>query len=140
VYAPGWDPTHMDADSVTLDFSHAALSGRDGLEMAMSLGDRLRHIHLCDASGAAGGGGFDQHMIPGRGTQPVAETLRWLADSEWTGQVVAEVHTHLARTAEKRMALLRETVEFARAHTTGASIRGRASVTDTDPAGVAESV
>jgi len=138
VYAPGWDPTTMDTDAVTLDFSHASLSGRDSLEMAMKLGDRLRHVHLCDATGSPQGGGFDQHMIPGRGTQPVAETLQWLADSHWTGQIVAEVHTHLARSAEKRMALLRETVEFARAHTVPSVASAAAFDDDADAAGVPE--
>ena len=31
-YSPGWNPLPMDCDDVTLDFSHAALSGLDGLE------------------------------------------------------------------------------------------------------------
>ncbi len=142
VYNPGIDPTAMDVDAMTLDFSHAAMAGRDGLEMAMKAGDRLRHIHLCDSvASSPEGTGADKHMVPGRGGQPVAETLQMLADAGWTGQLVAEIHTHTARTYEKRMALLRETVEFARAHTIPAAARedaARDSVSDPDPTGVPE--
>ena len=45
-YSPGWDPRTMDCDAVTLDFSHAALSGQDGLELARAFGERLRHLEL----------------------------------------------------------------------------------------------
>ena len=102
---------------MTLDFSHASLSGRDSLEMAMAMGDRLRHIHLCDGTRSADEGNiFDEHLAPGRGTQPVAETLKYLADSGWSGSVVAEVVTHKVRDARKKLALLIETVAFAREH------------------------
>jgi sugar phosphate isomerase/epimerase len=117
-YAPGWDPREMDCDAVTLDFSHASLSGVDSLEYAKDLGDRLRHVHLCDGTGAIGEGQiFDEHLLPGRGNQPVAETLRWLADRGWQGSVVAEINTRKAKTEEERLDLLRETLEFAREHT-----------------------
>lgn len=117
-YSPGWDPRQMDADAVTLDFSHAALSGADSLEMARDLGPRLRHVHLCDGSGAIGEGQiFDEHLLPGRGNQPVAEVLEELAAKGWDGQVVAEVNTRKAKTEEERLDLLRETLEFARTHT-----------------------
>ncbi len=73
-YAPGWDPRDMDCDATTLDFSHASLSGQDALEMAKALGPRLRHVHLCDGSGSQDDGRIlDEHLLPGRGTQPVAE-------------------------------------------------------------------
>ncbi|WP_353828834.1 sugar phosphate isomerase/epimerase family protein [Agromyces sp. SYSU T0242] len=121
-YAPGWDPRDMDCDAVTLDFSHAALSGTDSMRLATDLGDRLRHVHLCDGSGAIGEGQiFDEHLLPGRGREPVAEVLRMLADREWTGSIVAEVNTRKAKTEDERLAMLRETVEFAREHTAVAS-------------------
>ncbi|PJJ55258.1 sugar phosphate isomerase/epimerase family protein [Compostimonas suwonensis] len=117
-YSPGWDPTVMDADAVTLDFSHAALSGRDGLEMATALGTRLRHIHLCDGSGSLDEGKvFDEHLLPGRGSQPIGEVLGMLVASGWSGHVVAEVNTRKARTEQERLELLVETLAYARTHT-----------------------
>jgi sugar phosphate isomerase/epimerase len=116
-YAPSPDPLDLDVDHMTLDFSHASLSGRDSLEMAMAMGDRLRHIHLCDGRKSFEEGNiFDEHLAPGRGTQPVAETLQYLANSGWDGQIVAEVVTHKVRDTRKKMALLIETVAFAREH------------------------
>ncbi|CAN5386236.1 sugar phosphate isomerase/epimerase [soil metagenome] len=116
-YAPSPDPLDLDVDHMTLDFSHASLSGRDSLEMAMAMGDRLRHIHLCDGRKSFEEGNiFDEHLAPGRGTQPVAETLQYLANSGWDGQIVAEVVTHKMRDPKKKLALLIETVAFAREH------------------------
>ncbi|UAJ81019.1 sugar phosphate isomerase/epimerase [Leifsonia sp. ZF2019] len=121
-YSPGWNPLPMDCDAVTLDFSHAALSGVDGLRMAEELGDRLRHVHLCDGSGALDDARvFDEHLVPGRGTQPVAEVLRLLAGSGWSGSVVAEVNTRKARSGAERRDLLRETLAFARDHSSAAA-------------------
>jgi sugar phosphate isomerase/epimerase len=121
-YSPGWNPLGMDCDAVTLDFSHAALSGIDGRRLAQELGGRLHHVHLCDGSGTPDDARvFDEHLVPGRGTQPVAEVLRMLADSGWTGSVVAEVNTRKARTRAERLALLRETLEFAREHSRAAA-------------------
>ena len=117
-YAPGWDPRLMDCDAVTLDFSHAALSGVDSLQFANDLGDRMRHVHLCDGSGAIGEGQvFDEHLLPGRGREPVAEVLQSLAARGWDGSIVAEINTRKARSERERLELLRETLEFARTHT-----------------------
>lgn len=117
-YAPGWDPRIMDCDAVTLDFSHAALSGVDSLRFANDLGDRLRHVHLCDGSGAIGEGQiFDEHLLPGHGREPVAEVLEALTAREWKGSIVAEVNTRKAKNEVERLELLRETLEFARRHT-----------------------
>jgi sugar phosphate isomerase/epimerase len=116
-YAPSPEPLNLDVDHMTLDFSHASLAGRDSLEMAMAMGDRLRHIHLCDGRRSAHEGNmFDEHLAPGRGTQPVAETLQYLASSGWDGQIVAEVVTHKVRDPKKKLALMIETVAFAREH------------------------
>lgn len=116
-YSPGWNPLPMDCDAVTLDFSHAALSGADSLELARGLGERLRHVHLCDGSGALDDSRvFDEHLLPGRGGQPVAEVLQLLAATGWSGSVIAEVNTRKARGEEERLDLLRETLAFAREH------------------------
>ena len=116
-YAPSPDPLDLDADAMTLDFSHASLSGRDSLEVAMAMGDRLRHIHLCDGAGSIDEGMiFDEHLLPGRGTQPVAETLAYLAKSGWSGSVVAEVNLRKTKDEQTRLDQLVETVAFAREH------------------------
>lgn len=113
-YSPGTDPTAMDCDSMTLDFSHASLSGRDSLELAMAMGTKLRHVHLCDGSGSLDEGRiFDEHLLPGRGNEPVAEVLEYLVAQGWNGSVVAEVNTRKAKTEQERLDLLRETLVFA---------------------------
>jgi sugar phosphate isomerase/epimerase len=111
-YSPSADPTDLDVRAMTLDFSHAALAGRDSLEFATAMGDRLRHIHLCDGRG---GVMFDEHLAPGRGSQPVGEVLAYLARTGWSGSVVAEVNTRPAGTLDGRVALLEETLAFGRA-------------------------
>jgi sugar phosphate isomerase/epimerase len=117
-YAPGWDPTEMDCDATTLDFSHSALSGRDSLQMAIAMGDRLRHVHLCDGSGSMDEGKvFDEHLLPGRGSQPVAETLLYLAGEDWDGSVVAEINTRKAKSEDERLVMLRQALDYARGHT-----------------------
>jgi sugar phosphate isomerase/epimerase len=118
-YSPGWDPSGWDCDAVTLDFSHAALSGLDSMALTRTLGERLRHVHLCDGSGSSDEGRiFDEHLLPGHGTQPVAEVLDHLAATRWSGSIVAEVNTRKAKTEKERLALLVETLAFARRHAT----------------------
>jgi sugar phosphate isomerase/epimerase len=56
----------------------------------------------------------DEHLAPGRGTQPVAEVLRSLAARKWSGSVIAEVHTH--GTDADRFQTLVETRQFAQQH------------------------
>jgi sugar phosphate isomerase/epimerase len=116
-YAPHWDPMDLDCDAVTLDFSHAALSGQNGLDMATRLGPRLRHVHLCDGPAVTEEGTpFDEHLPPGAGSQPVAETLALLAAGGWDGQIVAEVNTRRVGDDDERLDVLRSTLEFARLH------------------------
>lgn len=116
-FAPSSDPVQIDCDSITLDFSHAALGGRDSLEYAHAMGDRLRHVHLGDGTlSMAEGHLHDEHLIPGHGTQPVAEVLRYLAARDWSGSIIAEVHTGAAASEAKRLAALRETRQFAASH------------------------
>lgn len=123
-YSPGTDPTTMDCDAMTLDFSHAALSGRDSLELAVAMGTKLRHVHLCDGSGSMDEGRiFDEHLLPGYGGEPVAEVLQYLVSQDWEGSVVAEVNTRKARDEDGRLELLRETLAFAQEHL-GTATRG----------------
>jgi sugar phosphate isomerase/epimerase len=88
-YLPHWDPVEQPYDHVTLDLSHTATAGSDALEMAQRLGPRLTHLHLADGLGSF----LDEHLVPGRGTQPCAEVLEQLADGGWAGDVVVEVST-----------------------------------------------
>ena len=114
-YSPSADPTLMDVDAMTLDFSHASLAGRDSLEFAMAMGSRLRHVHLCDGSGSVDEGKiFDEHLLPGHGSEPVAEVLEYLAKQGWSGSIVAEVNTRKAKTEQAQLELLFETLAFAR--------------------------
>jgi sugar phosphate isomerase/epimerase len=116
-YAPSPDPLDLDVDAMTLDFSHASLTGRDSLEYAMAMGDKLRHIHLCDGRRSVDdGNSHDEHLVPGRGTQPVAETLRYLAERDFTGHVIAEIGLHKVRNPQVRLDALVETVAFAKQH------------------------
>ena len=113
VHAPSPDPTRIDCDAMTLDFSHAAVAGRDALELAISMGSRLRHVHLCD--GTIGTDRLiDEHLVPGHGSQPVAEVLRYLAASAWDGSLIAEVHAGRTASDAELVAMLTETVRFAR--------------------------
>lgn len=114
-YAPSPDPLDLDVDAMTLDFSHASLSGRDSLEYAMAMGDKLRHIHLCDGRRSVDDGNMhDEHLVPGRGTQPIAETLTYLVENGFTGHVVAEIGLHKIRNPQVRLDMLVETVAFAK--------------------------
>lgn len=111
-YEPSHDPTGSPYPALTLDVSHASASGADCLQMARAMGDRLAHVHLTDGSG----GTRDEHLLPGRGTQPVAEMLRYLAAGEFAGAVVLEVSTTRAPDRSVRMAWLTEALAFAREH------------------------
>jgi sugar phosphate isomerase/epimerase len=116
-YAPHWNPVEMDCKAATLDVSHAAVSGSDLLAMAEALSDRLAHVHLGDGTKP---GLPDEHLVPGRGTQPCAELLSWLSRMGYAGHVVLEVSTHRVTTLADRQADLAESLEFARRHLTGA--------------------
>jgi sugar phosphate isomerase/epimerase len=112
-YAPHWNPVLMDFPHVTLDLSHTAVSGSDAFAMAESLAGRLAHVHMADGTGLAY---RDEHLVPGRGTQPCAPLLRKLAADAYSGAVVLEVNTRRAATREARLADLAEALEFTRRH------------------------
>lgn len=118
-YAPSWNPGDLAVDALTLDFSHAALAGVSSLDLAEQWGDRLRHVHLCDGSSIEPNDRvFDEHLLPGRGAQPVAEVLQLLTRRGFSGALIAEINTRSCGSDDaRRLALLRETVQFAREHT-----------------------
>jgi sugar phosphate isomerase/epimerase len=109
-YAPDWDPTDEGYDNITLDLSHAAVAGQNSLDLATSLGSRLAHVHRTDGTSSA----RDEHLIPGRGTQPCGGVLEHLAAIDWSGTVILEVTTRRARTQEEREADLAEALAFTR--------------------------
>jgi sugar phosphate isomerase/epimerase len=109
-YLPGWDPLPHAYENVTLDLSHTATAGSDALAMARTLGDRLVHLHLADGVGSA----KDEHLVPGRGTQPVAELLEHLAGVGFDGHIVVEINTRKAGNREARELDLLEALAFTR--------------------------
>jgi sugar phosphate isomerase/epimerase len=114
-YAPSWDTCGTGQEvypDVTLDVSHAAVAGQDCLELAERLGPRLRHLHLTDGTGLA----KDEHLLPGEGSQPVAELLSRLAEQHWDGTVVVEVSTRRSRSPGERESGLAASLAFAREH------------------------
>jgi sugar phosphate isomerase/epimerase len=111
-YLPDWDPTDEDYRHCTLDLSHTAVSGSDALAMAADLGDRLAHVHLADGTGSA----RDEHLVPGRGTQPCDELLERLARDGWEGAIVLEVATRRAKSRMERETDLAEALAYTRLH------------------------
>lgn len=116
-YAPDWDPTGEDYRHFTIDLSHTATARTETLEMLGRMGDRLGHVHLADGSGS----GKDEHLVPGRGTQPCAELLERLATGGFDGHVVIEVNTRRAMSAAEREADLAEALAFTRLHLAAAA-------------------
>jgi sugar phosphate isomerase/epimerase len=110
VYVPGWDPSEQDYANTTIDLSHSAVSRSDPVAMARRLGDRLRHIHMTDGTGSA----KDEHLVPGRGGQPVVELLEHLAGVDFGGHVVLEINTRKAPDREARELDLMEALAFTR--------------------------
>lgn len=111
-YSPDWDIRHDDYPHTTLDLSHTSVSGSDPLRVAADLGDRLAHLHLADGSGSP----RDEHLVPGRGTQPAGQLLEFLAEQRFSGTVVVEVTTRRAGSRAEREADLAEALAFARLH------------------------
>jgi len=109
-YGLNWDPTAEDFRHFTLDLSHTAVSRSDALELREDMGDRLCHVHIADGLGSA----RDEHLVPGRGSQPCAELLEGLADDGFDGLVVVEVNTRKCLDRAEREADLAEALAFTR--------------------------
>jgi len=112
-WAPHWNPVELDCAHATLDLSHTAVSESDALEMASQLGDRLAHVHLADGTKP---GLPDEHLVPGRGSQPCGQLLEILPSLDYKGMVVVEISTRRALTPQERYADLEESLAFARDH------------------------
>lgn len=111
-YLPDWDVRNDDYPHTTLDFSHTSVSQSDAMQMARDLGSRLAHLHVADGLGSA----RDEHLVPGRGEQPVAEVLSELAVGGFDGLAIVEVSTRRAPDRASRAADLLEALRFTRHH------------------------
>lgn len=111
-YTPSWDPTVAEYGAYALDLSHCAAAATDALALADTMADRLSHVHLGDGSRQ----GRDEHLVPGRGTQPCAALLGSLAGRGYRGTVAVEVSTRRAASRADREADLAEALAFARTH------------------------
>jgi sugar phosphate isomerase/epimerase len=111
-FLPGWNPGDIDIPNATLDFSHCASQGVNSLELAKEWGSKTKHIHLCDGNT---GSIQDDHLVPGKGDQPVKETLEFLKDSNFNGHIIAEIHTE-SFSKSKRKKKIENTLKFARKH------------------------
>jgi sugar phosphate isomerase/epimerase len=67
---------------------------------------------MTDGSGSA----KDEHLVPGRGSQPCGQFLEYLAEQDFRGHIVMEINTRRAATKEAREADLLESLAFGRLH------------------------
>jgi sugar phosphate isomerase/epimerase len=111
-FSPSYDPLDGNHAHYTLDLSHTATAGTDAMDMARRMGSGLSHLHLTDGTGAS----TDEHLVPGRGTQPTVEVCQLLAAGDFSGHVILEITTSAVRTEDQREALLTESLDFARTH------------------------
>ena len=111
-YSPDWDPTSEDFRHFTIDLSHTSVSQSDAMDMMRTMSDRLAHVHIADGIGAP----RDEHMVPGRGSQPCAELLETLAREGFDGTIVVEVNTRRAESRADREADLAEALAYTRLH------------------------
>jgi len=111
-YAPDWDPTEEEVRHFTIDLSHTSVSQSDAMDMAERMSDRLAHVHIADGLG----GPRDEHLVPGRGTQPCGALLESLARQGFDGTVVVEINTRRADSRADREADLAEALAFTRLH------------------------
>jgi len=122
-YAPDWCPLDEDYRHFTLDTSHTSVSGTDPLFLLDGMSDRLSHVHIADGTGLRS----DEHLVPGRGTQPCAAVLERLAERSFAGTVVVEIGTGRARNRAEREDDIVEALAFTRLHLAAAAQPGSAS-------------
>ncbi len=111
-YAPGWEPVEQGYAHVTIDLSHSATAQADPVAMAKALGPRLRHVHVADGNGTA----KDEHLVPGRGTQPCADFLEQAVAQGFEGDFVVEINTRKAADDAARETDLLEALAYVRLH------------------------
>ena len=107
-YLPDYSVLNVGYNNVTLDLSHTATSGEDPFEIIAR--ENVVHLHLADGLGSS----QDEHLAPGRGSQPCAEVLALLKSSTSLKSVILEVSTRRVATREERLEILAESLAFAR--------------------------
>ncbi len=121
MYLPSWQTITESplVNNLTYDFSHAALSGLDTLDEIERHMNKIQHVHFCDGHGIKVGKKgivkdkiFDEHLIPGLGSQPVKEAIQLLTKSNWNGNVVAEINTRRYTSLDKKLPMLEKTKAF----------------------------
>lgn len=73
--------------SITLDTSHAAVTGIDVMTAFDALADRIAHVHLSNNLGT----GRDTHSPLANGVLPIAALLRRMAAAGFTGSITLEM-------------------------------------------------
>ena len=112
-YLPHWDPVGQPYEQRDA----RPLAHRDRRVRRAGDGGRPRATGWCTCTWpTASGSAKDEHLVPGRGTQPCAELLERLAARRSTGNVVVEVGTRRADDRTEREADLAEALAFARLH------------------------
>lgn len=111
-FFPSPDPTDAGYPHYTLDLSHTAASGQDAFTLMDRMSTSLAHVHLTDGSGAP----RDEHLVPGRGNQPVAEVCQRLARDRFDGTVAVEITTRHLRSHTERVNAVSKSLLFARLH------------------------
>ena len=76
--------------------------------MAKALGKRLTHVHMTDGAGSA----KDEHLVPGRGSQPCEAFLEQLTAQEFDGHIVIEINTRRSSDQAAKEADLLEALAF----------------------------
>jgi len=115
-YKPGWDPSLLPFNNLTLDISHAGASKTYAMDLAAKFDKRLSHVHIADATFRK----FDEHLVPGRGTMDCKEFLNHTADlsARLNKQisVAVEISTRSVKDINGKMAMISEALEFSRTH------------------------
>lgn len=96
IYGPKWSDIAESAESLTLDFSHAAASGLDILSEIKKHHKKVKVIHLCDGKTrtfSKGDAVIDEHLLPGEGDMPIKEVYDFLKTVDWKGETVLEINT-----------------------------------------------
>jgi sugar phosphate isomerase/epimerase len=100
-------------EHVTLDTSHAAVSGLDVVEAARRLNGQLAHVHLSNNAGR----GWDSHLPVDEGVLPLGALLEGLSADGYRGNVSLEldIRAQLADDRATHDVLVRQR-EFCRSH------------------------
>jgi sugar phosphate isomerase/epimerase len=110
-YSPGWDVRDEDYPHTTLD-----LSSHGGVAERRRPWPTTSATPWCTCTRRRSGSARDEHLVPGRGSQPCDLVLESLARRGFDGTVVVEVSTRKAANRAEREADLAEALAFARLH------------------------